>query len=127
MHIVIKRTNRTPNRHNNQNTRWTKWRKILKLQGVNAMTYKGRPSRIIHVVLTETLKDWRAWVDVVKFQIDHLCPTKLLHPMKISITVHEEIELFHVKAKINTIHKYRLIERSKEKFQSQDSTIKLRQ
>lgn len=47
------------------------------------VTYKGRPIRITPKFSTETLKDKRAWTDVLKFLRDYRCQPRLLFPGKI--------------------------------------------
>jgi hypothetical protein len=63
------------------------------------VTYKCRPIRIIADVSTETLKVRRTWADVLQTLKDHRCHPRLLYPLKLSITIDGENEIFHNKTK----------------------------
>jgi hypothetical protein len=51
------------------------------------VTYKGKPIRITPDFSPETMKARRAWTDVLQTLREHKCQTRLLYPVKLSITL----------------------------------------
>ena len=74
--------------------------KILKaIREIGQVTYKGRPIRITPNFSTETLKDRRAWSEVMQTLKVHKCQSKLLYPVKVSINIDRETKIFLDKTK----------------------------
>ena len=63
------------------------------------VTYKGKPIRITPDFSPETMKDRRAWTDVIQTLRQHKFQPRLLYPAKLSITVDGETKVFHDKTK----------------------------
>ena len=61
------------------------------------MTYKGRPIRITPDFSIETMKARRSWEDVLQTLRDNECKSRLLYPVKLSITTDGENNIFHDK------------------------------
>jgi hypothetical protein len=86
--------------HNNQNNKCTEQRKNIKIcKKKGQVTYKGRPIRITPNFSTETLKDRRAWSEVMQTLKVHKCQSKLLYPVKVSINIDRETKIFLDKTK----------------------------
>ena len=49
---------------------------------------------------TETMKDKRAWTDIMQTLREQRCQSKLLYPTKLSITIDEETKIFQDKTKL---------------------------
>jgi hypothetical protein len=45
------------------------------------------------------MKDRRSWTDVIQTLREHKCQPRLLYPVNLSIVIHGEMEVFHVKTK----------------------------
>jgi hypothetical protein len=87
-HIIIKTLNAQKNE------------RILKdVRGKGRVTYKGRLTRITPYYSRKMLKIRRSWIDVMQTLKDHICQPRLLCPAKLSITIDEEIKVFHDKTK----------------------------
>jgi hypothetical protein len=87
-HIII----RTPKALNKE--------RILKaVRKKDQVTYKGRPIRITPDFSSETMKARRSRTDVVQTLREHKCQTRLLYPVKHSITIDGENKIFHDKTK----------------------------
>jgi hypothetical protein len=64
------------------------------------VTYKGRPTRITPDFSPETMKSRRSWTDVIQTLREHKCQPRLPYLAKLSITLDEEMKVFHEKTKI---------------------------
>jgi hypothetical protein len=87
-HIIIK----TPNALNKE-------RLLKAVRGKGQVTYKGRPIRITPDFSPDTMKARRSWADVIQTLREHKCQSKLLYPVKLSITIDGETKIFHDKNK----------------------------
>ena len=67
------------------------------------VTYKGRPDRITPDFSPETMKDRRAWIDVIQTLREHKYQPRLLYQAKLSITIDGETKVFHDKNQIHTL------------------------
>jgi hypothetical protein len=88
-HIIIK----TPNAVN-------KDRILSAVREKGQVTYKGRCIRITPDFSQKTMKARRFWAEVIKTLREHKYQPILLHPTKLSITIHEETKIVHDKTKL---------------------------
>jgi hypothetical protein len=63
------------------------------------VTYKGKPIRITPDFSPETMKDRRAWTDVIQTLREHKCQLRLLYPAKLSININGKTKVFQAKSK----------------------------
>jgi len=95
--------------------------KILKAVRVKCqVTYKGRTRRITPDFSTGTLKTRRSWAFVIQTIREQKYQSRLLYPLKPSITIEGETKIFHDKAKFkqylsNNPELQRIIEKNQHK------------
>ena len=63
------------------------------------VTYKGRPIRITPDFSPEMMKARRSWEDLIQTLRDHKGQPRLLYPVKLSIIIDGETNIFHEKTK----------------------------
>jgi hypothetical protein len=90
LHIIIRTTNAL-----------NKDRILKAVREKDQVTYKGRSIRITPDLSPETMKDRRAWTDVIQTLREHKCQPRLLYPAKHSITIDGETKVFHDKSKFS--------------------------
>jgi hypothetical protein len=114
MPMNIQETYRTPNRLDQKSNSsrhiiiktknaLNKDRILKAVREKGQVTYKGRPIRITPDFPPETMKDRRAWTDVIQTLREHKCQPRLLYPAKLSITTAGETKVFHNKSKFHII------------------------
>jgi hypothetical protein len=83
-HIILRTTNKL-----------NKDRILKAVREKGQVTYKGKPIRITPDFSPETMKDRRAWTDVIQTLREQKCQLRLLYPAKLSIILDGETKVFH--------------------------------